>query len=83
MSMEETEKRLKELLSKSTSQEEILKSLIVAEGCGVKVWCQEQIIPATNKKIHRYCGYVTRCEDPSENTPTTCGGWIDGPCPGK
>ena len=45
MSMDDTEKRLKELLSKGASEEEMLKQLNLAEGCGLKVWCQEQIVP--------------------------------------
>lgn len=84
MSMEETQKRLKDLLSKGASQEEMLKQLSLAEGCGLKLWCQEQINPSTGKKIHRWCGYVMKCEDPSLNiTEPVCGGWIEGSCPEK
>ncbi len=84
MTMEDTEKRLKELLSKGASEEEMLKQLQLAEGCGLKVWCQEQIIPASGKKIHRWCGYVKKCDDPAENiAEPTYGAWIDGECPGK
>jgi hypothetical protein len=84
MSMDDTQKRLKDLLSKGASQEEMLKQLSLAEGCGLKLWCQEQINPATGKKIHRWCGYVMKCEDPSENlTEPVCGGWIEGSCPEK
>jgi hypothetical protein len=83
MTMEDNEKRLRELLSKGTSEEEMLKSLSLAEGCGLKVWCQEQIIPATGKKVHRYCGYIKKCDDPAENLPEPINGaWIDGPCQG-
>jgi hypothetical protein len=84
MTMEDTQVKLKELLSKGASEEEMLKSLSLAEGCGLKVWCQEQIIPASGKKVHRYCGYVKRCDDPSENIAEPMyGSWIDGPCTGK
>ncbi|MDD1748670.1 MAG: hypothetical protein LUO89_02235 [Methanothrix sp.] len=84
MSMEDTEKRFKELLSEGVPQEEILKQLSLAEGCGLKVWCQEQIVPATGKKIHRWCGYVKKCDDPSENiTDPIYGAWMEGECPGK
>ena len=84
MTMEDNEKRLRELLSKGASEEEMLKSLSLAEGCGLKVWCQEQIIPATGKKVHRYCGYIKKCDDPAENLPAPINGaWIDGPCQGK
>jgi len=84
MSPEETQKMLKELLSKGTSEEEMLTQLSLAEGCGLKVWCQEQVVPATGKKIHRWGGYVTRCDDPSENiTEPVYGAWMDGSCPGK
>jgi len=84
MAMDETEKRLKELLSKGASEEEMLKQLSLAEGCGLKIWCQEQIVPASGKKIHRWCGYVKRCDDPAENvTEPICGAWIDGECTGK
>jgi hypothetical protein len=58
MSMEDTKKRLKDLLSKGASEEEMLKQLTLAEGCGLKIWCQEQIIPATGEKsppILRIC----------------------------
>ncbi len=84
MSLEYTEKKLKELLSKGVSQEEMLKQLSLAEGCGLKVWCQEQIVPSTGKKIHRWCGYVKKCDDPSENiVEPIYGDWLDGDCPGK
>lgn len=84
MTMEETQKRFKELLSQGASQEEMLKQLSLAEGCGIKVWCQEQIVPATGKKIHRWCGYVKKCDDPSENiTEPIYGGWMEDGCPGK
>ncbi len=84
MTMEDTEKRLRELLSKGASQEEILKQLSLAEGCGLKLWCQEQIVPGSGKKIHRWCGYVTRCDDPAENVgEPLCGTWLEGACPGK
>jgi len=84
MTMEETEKRLKELLSLGVSQEEMLAQLSLAEGCGLKLWCQEQIIPGSGKKTHRWCGYVTRCDDPSENVPEPLyGAWIEGGCPEK
>lgn len=81
MTMEESEKRLKELLSKGATEEEILKKLTLAEGCGLKLWCQEQINPATSKKVHRYCGYIKKCDDPAENIgEPICGQWLDGPC---
>jgi hypothetical protein len=48
--MEESETRLKDLLSKGATEEEILKKLILAEGCGLKLWCQEQINPASGKR---------------------------------
>ena len=84
MSMEDTQKRLKELLGLGVSQEELIKHLSLAEGCGLKLWCEGQIVPGTEKKVHRWYGYVTRCDDPSENIPETVyGAWIDGPCPGK
>jgi hypothetical protein len=84
MSMEETQKKFKELLSQGASHEEMLKQLSLAEGCGLKVWCQDQIVPATGKKIHRWCGYVTKCDDPSENlTEPIYGAWIEGDCPEK
>ena len=60
MSMEDTQKRLKELLSKGASEEEMLKKLSLAEGCGLKVFCEQQIVAGTEKKIHRWCGYITR-----------------------
>lgn len=84
MAMDDTEKRLKELLSKGASEEEMLKQLSLAEGCGLKIWCQEQIVPASGKKIHRWCGYVKRCDDPAENVVEPIyGAWIDGKCAGK
>jgi hypothetical protein len=54
MTLEETEKKLKELLSQGASQEELLKQLSLAEGCGLKLWCQDQIVSGTNKKAPRY-----------------------------
>ena len=84
MTLEETEKKLKELLSAGASQEEILNQLSMAEGCGLKLWCQEQIVPGSSKKIHRWCGYVMKCDDPSENlTEPIYGAWIEGGCPEK
>lgn len=84
MTLDVTEKKLKELFSQGVSQEEMLKQLSLAEGCGLKVWCQEQIVPGSEKKIHRWCGYVTHCDDPSENVGEPIyGAWIDGPCPQK
>ena len=84
MTLEETEKKLKELLSAGASQEEMLKQLSLAEGCGLKVWCQEQIVPGSSKRIHRWCGYVTHCDDPSENVGEPLyGAWMDGACPEK
>ncbi|NYT01189.1 MAG: hypothetical protein GKC10_00260 [Methanosarcinales archaeon] len=80
MNMEDTEKRLKDLLSRGASEEDMLKQLSLAEGCGLKVWCQEQTLAGSDKKIHRYCGYVKRCDDPAENTEPICGAWLDGPC---
>ena len=80
MTMEESQKQLKELLTKAATEEDVIKKLILAEGCGLKLWCQEQILPSTGKKVHRYCGYIKRCDDPAENTETIYGGWIDGPC---
>jgi len=81
MTIEESEKRLKELLSKGETEEEILKKLTLAEGCGLKLWCQEQINPATGNKVHRYCGYIKKCDDPAENIgEPICGQWLDGPC---
>jgi hypothetical protein len=74
----------KELFSQGVSQEEMLKQLSLAEGCGLKVWCQEQIVPGSEKKIHRWCGYVTHCDDPAENVGEPIyGAWIDGSCPQK
>jgi len=68
---------LKELLSKGETEEEILKKLTLAEGCGLKLWCQEQITPATGKKVHRYCGYIKKCDDPAENIgEPICGQWL-------
>ena len=84
MSMEDTQKRLKELLSTGASEEELLKKLSLAEGCGLKLFCEQQIVAGTEKKIHRWCGYITRCDDPAESIPETVyGAWIDGGCPGK
>jgi hypothetical protein len=83
MTMEETQQGLKEMLSKGASLEEILKSLTLSEGCGVKVWCEEQIMPGGEKRVHRYAGYVKRCDDPAENTEPVYGAWLDGPCPKK
>ncbi|TFH49402.1 MAG: hypothetical protein E4G89_04875 [Methanothrix sp.] len=84
MSMEDTQKRLRELLSKGASQEEMLRQLSLAEGCGIKVFCEEQIVAGTEKKIHRWCGYITHCDDPAESIPETVyGAWMDGGCPGK
>ena len=82
MTLEETEKRLKELLSQGASQEEMIKQLSLAEGCGLKLWCQEQIVAGSDKKVHRWCGYVYRCQDPAENVPEPLyGKWIEGGCP--
>jgi len=37
--------------------------------------------PATGKKVHRYCGYIKKCDDPAENIgEPICGQWLDGPC---
>ncbi|HEX7444957.1 MAG TPA: hypothetical protein VF300_01070 [Methanothrix sp.] len=84
MSMEDSHKRLKELLSQGVSQEEMLQKLSLAEECGLKVFCEQQIVAGTEKKIHRWCGYITHCDDPAESIPETVyGAWIDGPCPGK
>ncbi|MDM7934432.1 MAG: hypothetical protein QUS08_03480 [Methanothrix sp.] len=81
MSMEEAKIRLKDLLSQGASEEEMLKRLSLAEGCGLKVWCEERIVPGSERRIHRWCGYIYRCDDPSENVPEpVCGGWIDGSC---
>jgi peptide methionine sulfoxide reductase MsrB len=83
MKIEETQKQFKALLSKGASEEEMLKELSLSEGCGLKVWCQEQVF-GSDKKFHRWCGYVTRCDDPSENiTEPEYGAWIEGGCPGK
>ncbi|HOT07773.1 MAG: hypothetical protein A4E45_02096 [Methanosaeta sp. PtaB.Bin039] len=83
MTMDETQKRLKELLSKGASEEEMLVKLSLAEGCGIKVWCQEQFISGSDKKVHRYGGYIKKCDDPAENVEPIYGDWLDGPCPGK
>jgi hypothetical protein len=40
----------------------MLKQLSLAEGSGPELWCQEQIIPGSGMKIHRWCGYAYRCE---------------------
>jgi hypothetical protein len=81
MTMEESEMRLRELLSKGATEEEILKKLTLAEGCGLKLWCEDLINPASGKKVHRYCGYIKKCDDPSENIgEPICGDWMDGPC---
>ena len=53
MTLEETEKRLKELLSQGASQEEMIKQLSLADGCGLKLWCQEQIVAGSDRKVHR------------------------------
>ena len=82
MTLGETEKRLKELLGQGASQEEMIKQLSLADGCGLKLWCQEQIVAGTDRKVHRWCGYVYRCQDPAENVPEPLyGKWIDGGCP--
>jgi hypothetical protein len=84
MSMEDSHKRLKELLSQGVSQEEMLQKLSLAEGCGLKVFCEQQIVAGSEKKIHRWCGYITHCDDPAESIPETVyGSWMDGGCPGK
>ena len=83
MTMDESEKQLKELLSKGATEEEILKKFTLAEGCDLKLWCQEQIIPASGKKVHRYCGYIKKCDDPAENIAEPIyGQWLDGGCQG-
>jgi hypothetical protein len=53
----------------------------LAEGCGLKLWCEDLINPASGKKVHRYCGYIRKCDDPAENIgEPICGEWLDGPC---
>jgi hypothetical protein len=82
--MEDTQKRLKEVLSKSASEEEMLLQLSLAEGCGLKVFCEQRIVPGTERKIHRWYGYITHCDDPAESIPETVyGARTDGGCPEK
>jgi len=80
MDIEETERLLKEMLSRGASEEDMLKKLTLEEGCGLKLWCQEQAVPGSDKKTHRYCGYIKHCDDPARNTEPICGAWLDGPC---
>ena len=84
MTMQDSQKRLRELLSQGASEEEMLQKLSLAEGCGLKIICEQQIVAGSEKKIHRWCGYITHCDDPAESTPETVyGAWLDGGCPGK
>jgi hypothetical protein len=82
MTLEETEKRLKELLGQGASQEEMIKQLSLADGCGLKLWCQEQIVAGSAKKVHRWCGYVIAARTQQRSVPEPLyGKWIDGGSP--
>jgi hypothetical protein len=48
------------------------------------VWAQALVSGADQsrlrQKVHRYCGYIKKCDDPAENIgEPICGQWLDGP----
>lgn len=68
------------LLSKIQSEEELSRTLRLPPGCKLERKCEERTLPLSYYKQHRYCGRITGCDDPSDNSDWVCGDWLGGPC---